>query len=321
MRKNRRVGLNIDAKSKLPGPLFVAAGVVFFGCCQPCLSQEKIGDAQAIINNVAGDLPTGSHARVVQGDSVFLHETVSSGVDSKANLVLKDNSNVTVGPSSTIKLDDFVYPEQGQPATVAVSAADGTLRFITGDAPKRAYTIWTPTAAIGVRGKSLRMKVTPTETKVVNEEGTAIVCLRNKSEYISVEEQRRRCTGAADGQVYLAQGTMTEGNNRSCPCVSLLLPGQQATVTSSEIALSAAAANAIPEPFIGPQKDFSLLAADLPTKKAPLAPIVPVAAQPAIVPWIPLGILGAAGIAAIALAASQSSNSTPSVPIFPSVSP
>ena len=33
----------------------------------------------------------------------------STGADSKANLVLNDNSNVTVGPGSTLKLDDFVY--------------------------------------------------------------------------------------------------------------------------------------------------------------------------------------------------------------------
>ena len=58
--------------------------------------------AQTIINNVEGNLPTGNQVPVAQGDAVFLNEAVSSGADSKANLVLNDNSNVTVGPGSTV---------------------------------------------------------------------------------------------------------------------------------------------------------------------------------------------------------------------------
>ena len=146
---------------------------------------------------------------VVQGDSVFLNEAVSTGADSKANLVLNDNSNVTVGPGSTIKLDDFVYSGPKQPGTVALSITNGTLRFITGDANKRAYTIWTPTAAIGVRGASLRIKATPTETQVINEEGTAIVCLRRGNEYVSVEELRKPCRGHEEEQAVSPTGRVS----------------------------------------------------------------------------------------------------------------
>ena len=183
---------------------------------------------------------------VVQGDSVFLNETFSTGTDSKANLVLNDNSNVTVGPGSTLKLDDFVYSGAKQPGTVSFSITNGTLRFITGDANKRAYTIWTPTAAIGARGASLRLKATPTETQIINEEGTAIVCLRRGNEYVSVEELRKPCRGREE-----EQASFTDGKSRSCPCTALLLPSAQATVTASEIAVAAAPLNAISEPFIG----------------------------------------------------------------------
>ena len=85
------------------------ASILLFGGGEASWSQEKIGGAETVINSVQGNLPTGKQAPVVQGDSVFLNEAVSSGADSKANLVLNDNSNVTVGPGSTIKLDDFVY--------------------------------------------------------------------------------------------------------------------------------------------------------------------------------------------------------------------
>ena len=126
---------------------------------------------------------------MVQDDNVFLNEAVRSGADSRAKLVLNDS---------------------------------------TGDANKRAYTIWTPNAAIGVRGTILRIEVTPTETKVINEEGIAIVCHRSKNEYATVEELRKRHA-----------------------CKELLSPNQQATVTQTQIAINVAPLNAISGPIIG----------------------------------------------------------------------
>jgi FecR protein len=294
----------LNPRSRPVSPILVAS-ILLFGSTGLSWSQEKIGGAQTIINNVEGNLPTGNQVPVAQGDAVFLNEAVSSGADSKANLVLNDNSNVTVGPGSTVKLHDFVYSGPNQHGTVALSMTKGTLRFTAGDANKRAYTIWTPTAAIGVRGTSLRIKATPTETEVINEEGMAIVCVRKDD--TSVEELRKSCKGREED---LAVGTV--GKNRSCPCTELLLPSEEATVTTSEIAVTQAPAYAISEPFIGAPKDFGLTAADLPTKKAPPAPVVPVAAEgPPIWPFVGAGLVGAGIIALVAADPWRSSSSTP----------
>jgi hypothetical protein len=64
---------------------------------------------------------------------------------------MEDKSNVTIGPSSTIKLDRFVYAGPKSKGTIVLNLAKGTARFVTGDAAKRSYTILTATAAIGVR--------------------------------------------------------------------------------------------------------------------------------------------------------------------------
>ena len=50
---------------------------------------------------------------MAQGDAVFVGEAVSSRANSKANLVLNDKSNVTIGPGSTINFDDFAYSGPG----------------------------------------------------------------------------------------------------------------------------------------------------------------------------------------------------------------
>ena len=86
----------------------------------------------------------------------------------------------------------------------------------------------------------------------------AIVCLREKN--IPVEDLQRRCRGHEDGQVNLAEGKLSAGKNRPCSCTTVVFPSQEATVTRSEVAVSAAALNAISDPFIGPAKDFSVLA-------------------------------------------------------------
>ena len=231
-------GLNRHPRLKLHISPIVVASILLFGGIEFAWSQEQIGGAHTVINHVEGNLATGNQVPVVQGDNVFLNEAVQSGADSKANLVLNDNTNVTVGPSSTIKLDDFVYSGPKQPGTIALNMTKGTLRFITGDANKRAYTIYTPTAAIGVRGTILRIQVTPTETKVINEEGTAIVCHRNKNEHASVEELRkRRCS-------------KEQREKGLCGCQELLVPNQEATISQSQIAVTEAPLNAISDPII-----------------------------------------------------------------------
>jgi hypothetical protein len=103
-----------------------------------------------VINTVEGTVTTVT-TPINRGDPVYLDEGVRSRVDSKAGLLMEDKSNVTIGPSSMIKLDRFVYAGPKSKGTIVLNLAQGTARFVTGDAAKRSYTILTPTAAIGVR--------------------------------------------------------------------------------------------------------------------------------------------------------------------------
>jgi hypothetical protein len=270
----------------------LVAGVFLLGAGEPSWCQEKIGGAQAVVNNVDGNLPTGNQVPVVQGDNVFLNEAVRSGADSRAKLVLNDSTNLTVGPDSTVKLDDFVYSGPKAPGTIALNMTKGTLRFITGDANKRAYTIWTPTAAIGVRGTNLLIQASDTETKVVNEEGTAIVCARKRNEYVTINELRKRCKGREE-----EQGNITDSRKRSCPCTALLLPNQLATVTQNGIFVAEAPLNAIADPF---PEGFAF------GSFGPLAGA---------------GLVGAAALAAGIAAAESSSHSSSGSSFVPFVSP
>ena len=61
-----------------------------------------------VINTVEGTV-TSVAMPLNQGDAVYRDEGDRSRADSKAGLLMEDKTNVTIGPSSTLKLDRFVY--------------------------------------------------------------------------------------------------------------------------------------------------------------------------------------------------------------------
>ena len=70
----------------------------------------------------------------------------------QADLQFKDNSNLKVGSNSSVKIDKFVYDPNKSGGTVAIEAARGTFRFVTGSQGAEAYKVKTPYGTLGVRG-------------------------------------------------------------------------------------------------------------------------------------------------------------------------
>jgi ferric-dicitrate binding protein FerR (iron transport regulator) len=181
----RAASRNTYASARHPGafralhclaPLIAA--LAFFQNIPNSYADDSIGGAELVVNRVRGNLATGGVVPVTQGDGVFRDEAVRTDVDSTAKIVLVDATSLSIGPSSSIKIDRFVYSGAGQHGAIALNLAKGVFRFVTGDADKAAYTITTPTATLGVRGTILKIVSTTAETTVTVEEGSAIVCTR-----------------------------------------------------------------------------------------------------------------------------------------------
>ena len=199
---------------------FLIVGLAALGAAAPAPSQadESIGGAKIVVNLVTGDLPTGDKINLVQGDDVFKDEGVRTDAESSARLVLRDNTNLLLGPSSSIKLDRFVYSGPSQPGAIAVNLVKGALRFATGDADKKAYVISTPTAALGVRGTVLKILATsPTDTLVLLDEGGALVCMRT-------DPKKKRCLNLTEpGQVVEVTATGIKWNSGAAGTVSAVI--------------------------------------------------------------------------------------------------
>jgi hypothetical protein len=86
------------------------------------------------------------------GSGVHANETVKTGSSGQAGLQFNDQSNLSVGPSSQVRLDKFVYdPNKGTGSTV-IEATRGTFRFSTGAQNQGEVKIKTPYGTLGTRG-------------------------------------------------------------------------------------------------------------------------------------------------------------------------
>ena len=128
--------------------LVPALALVFVFALQSTAShaQTRIGSATSVNPEASGSV--GGTMSV--GSGVHANETVKTGSSGKAGLQFHDQSNLSVGPSSQVRLDKFVYdPNKGTGSTV-IEATRGTFRFTTGSPGE--VKIKTPYGMLGTRG-------------------------------------------------------------------------------------------------------------------------------------------------------------------------
>ena len=111
----------------------------------------KIGVASAVSNRVESVVGGGTRALSVGGD-VFARQMVRTGEASAAQLLFLDETSLSIGPSSEVTLDRFVYDPNRGSGNVVLNATRGAFRFVSGSQQPSSYQIRTPVATIGVRG-------------------------------------------------------------------------------------------------------------------------------------------------------------------------
>jgi hypothetical protein len=152
---------------------FVLAGALF----SSARGQEplRVGQAEVIRNEVVS-VNGAELFRVSVGDEVVRDETLQTSEDSDARIRLLDNTKLSLGPHSTIKIDRAVYSGETSYKEVTIRLTEGTFRFITGKSDKKSYRIETPFASIGVRGTILDIRIGADQTLVALQDGEASVC-------------------------------------------------------------------------------------------------------------------------------------------------
>jgi len=137
-------------------------------------AEDRIGRAAVVRNDVSQIEP--KIIRISPGDLIFHDEVVRTASDSDAKFVLEDDTNLSLGPGSTLKLDKAVFSGAKNAGDISIKLTKGAFRFITGHSPKESYAINTPLATIGVRGTTLDFLIEDNKNTVVLQNGEARIC-------------------------------------------------------------------------------------------------------------------------------------------------
>jgi hypothetical protein len=143
-------------QSKAVAPLLLRAllvGAAVLGLFSTAQAQGRIGVTQSIQNNPVGKPPGGVDRVLRVGTDVQANEIISTTDNDRAHLVFLDGTTLTIGPSSSMTIDKFVYDPTTQKGELAVNASKGVFRIIGGRISKTStIAVTTPAATMGIRG-------------------------------------------------------------------------------------------------------------------------------------------------------------------------
>ena len=129
------------------------------------LAEDLVGS----VTDVKGD------ARILRGDQeislekglrLFPLDVVRTGADGGVGMVLRDDTTLSLGPNSELKMSEFKFkPDEGI-LGMTLSVAKGTMVYISGQIAKLApgsAKIETPAGVAAVRGTQLLIQVPETK--------------------------------------------------------------------------------------------------------------------------------------------------------------
>jgi len=130
----------------------------------PAWGRAETDGTIGMVRNAAGSatvLRGGNVLPASTGTRLHVGDTLATGPDGSLGVLLRDNSSLSIGPSSSLVLRDFLFsPSEGK-FGLLVRLSRGTMAYLSGLigklAPEKAR-FETPTATIGIRGTHFAVK-------------------------------------------------------------------------------------------------------------------------------------------------------------------
>ena len=137
----------------------LAAAAPVLAQAQPTpVGRIKIASGSAFI------VRNGSQVAAQAGQPVFEADGLRTGADGRIGVTLKDDTRVSLGPGSEMRVDRFVFaPAEGRMALV-LNLVRGVMAYVSGRIAKLSpdsIRLETPAAVMGVRGTTLALHVNP----------------------------------------------------------------------------------------------------------------------------------------------------------------
>ena len=118
----------------------------------------SLGLADEIIGVIAagvGEISNQSSQKLTTGSKIYFGDTIVTKAQSNAQILLLDETAITVGEKSELTIDEFIYDPQSKIGKIVSNIKIGTVRIITGEVSKNDpdnLEVNVPTGSIGARG-------------------------------------------------------------------------------------------------------------------------------------------------------------------------
>ncbi|MDH5558468.1 MAG: FecR family protein [Alphaproteobacteria bacterium] len=162
-------------------------------------TQTEIGVTSLVVKDVEGKTDAEIRQLALR-DNVYRYETVNTGFESASELRFADDTRISVGPNSTIILDEFVYdPDPGEGALV-LQMTEGVFRFFSGNMASSNYKIKASNVTVGVRGTVLVMVARRDGTvAVIMESDDGVEVTGGAGEMVLLDKPGKATVAFADG--------------------------------------------------------------------------------------------------------------------------
>lgn len=138
--------------------LVCAAAPAFAQAPQNAAGRIKVASGSVFIVRAGTLVPAQA------GQELFEADTLKTGADGRLGITLKDDTRISLGPSSEVRVDRFVFaPAEGRMGLV-LNIVRGVMAYVSGRIAKLSpdsIRLETPAAVVGVRGTTLALHVLP----------------------------------------------------------------------------------------------------------------------------------------------------------------
>lgn len=131
----------------------------------PALAQDKpVAGRIKVSTGSAFVVRDGAPVPAQVGQVVFESDSIRTGGDGKIGVTLNDDTRLSLGPNSELKLERFTYQPAESGFGLVLKFVRGAATYVSGRIAKLApdsIRLETPAAIIGVRGTTLAINVLP----------------------------------------------------------------------------------------------------------------------------------------------------------------
>jgi hypothetical protein len=142
--------------------LFAVVVVVLFAAAAVQAQEPPAAGRVKVVNGAAFVVRAGKSFQAAPGQVVLEADVLRTGADGRIGVTLNDDTRVSLGPASEVRLDRFSYASADGGLALVLKFMRGVAAYVSGRIAKLspdAVRLETPAAIVGVRGTTVAIRV------------------------------------------------------------------------------------------------------------------------------------------------------------------